>query len=101
MNPKLKAALYPLLAALLGALSTYFATGCSPAQIAKVESAADRGFASAECVKDVAKRYDDLLSHPEELNLTELRALAKASQAELKACLKPAPAAPVGDAGVQ
>lgn len=98
MNPKLKAALYPLLAALLGALSTYFATGCTPAQIEKAESAADRGFASAECLKDVAKKYDDLLASPEQLDIAQLRSLVKASHAELKACLKPAPS---GDAGVE
>jgi hypothetical protein len=42
VNPKLKATLYPLLAALLGALASYFATGCTAAQVAKVESVADR-----------------------------------------------------------
>jgi hypothetical protein len=101
MNPKLKAALYPLLAAILGALSTYFSMGCSPSQIAKVESAADRGFDAAECAKDVAKRYDDVLAAPEQLDLNELLALVKASRAELKACLKLAHPAPAGDAGVE
>ena len=89
MNPKLKAALYPLLAAILGALSTYFATGCSgapalPALPPEVPQALD----VAKCVDAALKGVD-----PEALTLREAIELG----AKVKACLpKPPPAADAG-----
>lgn len=87
MSPKLKSALYPLLAALLGALSTYFATGCSeaPALPPEVPQALD----AAKCVERALKGVD-----PEALTLKEALEFA----AKVQACL-PAQSKPVGDAG--
>ena len=93
MNPKLKAVLYPLLAALMGALATYFSTGCTPAQIAHVESAADKAVAQALCAKSALEAHDALLVHPDLEDVAAGVALAK----DLEACFhKPAPAADAG-----
>lgn len=92
MSPKLRAVLFPVLAALCGYLASYFSAGCSPAQIQKAESAVDREVAKAACVKEVAERFDDLLVDPIMLKPSDVLAF----KAELEACLKPAP---VGDAG--
>lgn len=95
VNPALKKVLYGALAAVLGALATYFATGCSPSQIQRAESAADREIAKAACVKAVVEAYDDQLADATGIRASDVRAF----KAELEACLKPAPA-PVGDAGL-
>jgi hypothetical protein len=95
VNPNLKKALFPLLAALFGALATYFATGCTPSQIQRAESAADRELAKGACVKAVVEKYDDLLSQPLSANLDDLLAF----KAAVSACIKPV--TPSADAGAQ
>lgn len=90
MNPKLKAVLYPLLAALAGALASYFATGCNPSQLSRAESAADRVEVQLMCAKAALKAHDAALVTP---GLEDLPAAADLALA-LKACLK---AAPMGD----
>lgn len=92
VNPKLKAVLYPALAALCGFLASYFSQGCSPAQIQKVESSADRAVAKAACVKSVLEAYDDRLADPTGIRASDVLAF----KADLDACIKPASA---GDAG--
>jgi hypothetical protein len=92
MNPKLKAVLFPLLAALCGYMASYFSSGCTPAQIQHVESAADRVAVQALCLKAAAEQLDDLLLHPESLKLSDLKAARKA----VDECLHPAPAADAG-----
>ncbi len=89
MNPALKKVLFGALAAVCGALATYFATGCNGALPPKAESALDQ----ALCAKSAAESVD-ALKHPELLDATEALALAHA----LRDCF--APPAPVGDAGV-
>lgn len=96
VNPKLKAVLYPALAALCGFLASYFSQGCTPAQIQKAESAADRAVAKAACVKSVLEAYDDRLADPTGVRASDVLAF----KAELDACIKPAPV-PAGDAGVE
>lgn len=96
MNPKLKAVLYPLLAALMGALASYFATGCTAAQVAKVESAADRVEVQALCAKAALELHDDALVDPDLNSVKDAADLAAA----LRDCFrKPAPMA--GDAGAR
>lgn len=96
MNPKLKSALYPLLAALLGALASYFASGCTPAQVAKVESAADKATMQALCAKAALEAHDNALAKPGLEDLPAAAALAL----ELRACFgKPKADAP--DAGAR
>ena len=93
MNPKLKAALYPLLAALAGALATYFSTGCTPAQVSHVESAADKATVQALCAKTALEAHDALLVHPDLESVAQGVALAK----DLEACFaKPKAAADAG-----
>jgi hypothetical protein len=82
------------LAAVLGALASYFATGCSPAQIQRAESTADRAVSKAACVKSVLEAYDDRLADPTGIRASDVLAF----KAELDACVKPA-SAPAGDAG--
>lgn len=97
MNPKIRNVLFPLLAALCGALASYFAAGCTPAQIDRAESAVDHaageGIRGAECVRAVVEKFDDLLTRPLEIQPSDVLAF----KAELRACLKP----PVGDAGTE
>lgn len=97
MNPALKKTLFGLLAAVCGALATYFAAGCNPAQVDAARSAADRGeaaaeraFAQAKCAKAVAVSVDPNLT-----SVLDAQAIAD----RLKACF--AKPAPTGDAGVQ
>lgn len=97
MNPKLKAALYPLIAALLGALASYFATGCTPSQIAHVESAADKATVQALCAKAALELHDDALVDPD---LNDLPAAADLALA-LRKCFKPAPKVDATDAGAK
>lgn len=94
VNPALKKVLFGALAAVCGALATYFATGCNPAQVDAARSAADRGeaaaeiaFSQAKCAKAVALSVD-----PNAVNVRDAAALAD----RLKACF----AKPAGDAGV-
>ncbi len=97
MNPALKKTLFGLLAAVCGALATYFAAGCNPAQVDAARSAADRGeaaaeraFAQANCAKAVAVSVDPNLT-----SVLEAQAIAD----RLRSCF--AAPAPTGDAGVQ
>ncbi len=83
MNPKVKAALWPLLAALCGALASYFATGCTPAQIDKVNSAADSATADALCVKAALQRHSSALVEP---GVKDIPAALELHD-ELRACL--------------
>lgn len=39
-NPKVKSILYPVIAAILGALASFFASSCTPAQVDAAQSAA-------------------------------------------------------------
>lgn len=86
MNPKLKAALWPLLAALCGALASYFATGCSPTQTEQARSAADAVAAGAELAACLRGAAAPALDHPNELTLAE----ALAVRAKLQACARAA-----------
>jgi hypothetical protein len=92
VNPGLKKLLLHLLSALVGALASYSATGCSPAQIQHAESAVDREVAKAACVKAVAEKFDDLLADPLALKPADVLAFKR----ELEACLKPAPSPDAG-----
>lgn len=92
MNPKLKAVLYPVLALVCGYLASYFSSGCTPAQLDKAESAADRVAEQALCLKDAAKALDDLLLKPDQLKIADVLAARKV----LEACVHPAPAADAG-----
>ncbi len=97
MDPKLKTTLTHLAAVVLGALAAYFGgTGCTPAQIAKVESAADRAEVQALCAKTALEAHDALLVHPDLESVSAGVALAK----DLEACFKPAPKADA-DAGAR
>ncbi len=97
MNPKLKAVLFPLLAALMGALASYFATGCTPAQIAHAESAADKAQVQALCAKAALELHDDALADPDLNALKDAADLAKA----LQKCFKPNATPSAADAGAR
>lgn len=85
MSPKLKSVLYPLLAAILGALSTYFAAGC--AGVPELPPEVPQALDVAKCVDAALKGVD-----PEALTLREAIELG----AKVKACL---PKPPATDAG--
>ena len=99
MDPKLKATLTHLAAVVLGALAAYFGgTGCTPAQIGRVESAADKAQVQALCAKTALEAHDALLVHPDLESVAQGVALAK----DLEACFRKAPpAADMTDAGAR
>ncbi len=96
MNSKLKAALYPLLAALALAAAAYFQSGCTAAQVAKVESAADRVEVQALCAKAALEKHDDALVDPDLNAVKDAADLAKV----LRDCFRK-PAADSVDAGAR
>jgi hypothetical protein len=95
MTPKTRNILIGVVAALATALTAYL-QGCTPAQIAHVESATDRTFAQLDCAKRALEAHDDALVDPDLGDLPGAADLALA----LRNCLKPAPA-PTADAGAK
>ncbi len=95
VNPALKKALYGLLAALALAAAAYFQTGCTAAQVAKVESAADKAEVQALCAKAALELHDDALVEPDLNSVKEAADLAKA----LRDCFRKPPAPAASDAG--
>jgi hypothetical protein len=92
--------LYPLIAALLTAVASMLQS-CTPAQLQKVDAAADRAQAQADkaeaelaCARDVEKANEDLLLNPKAATPERvLKALA-----DLKVCTQPAAEADAGAA---
>lgn len=91
VNPKLRAVLYPLLAAVCGYLASYFSAGCSPAQVQRI----DDGYAKAKAYQaqaECARAALPLGQDPGSLTLEDATARLKA----LGRCYDGAPAADAG-----
>ena len=93
-SPAVRKAFWLLVAAVLSVLGYSQLPGCTPAQLERADAArseVEAHAAKAACV-DAALRKYDVLTHPEHTTVEDAASLAQ----ELKACLKPAPAADAG-----
>ena len=97
-KPLLSKKLMALIVAVLGALTAYFSTSCTTAQLQKADDAVGKAQDVAACARKVERDYGDLAVEPEAATVARARAALKA----LKACAKGEPAtAAEGDAGAR